>query len=208
MSSTILFDFSRCLPFSLSAMDNGRQMFEQKPEREIKKSCIKRKPFRDRFVAKWTTIYLTVQTTSVVDGQCSWSIKPISQNVSVSNPMKNVPHTRTRTRAQKWKRNPIHSHEPQPATEKKKLPTDIKINQFLKTNEGNNNSEKKTQKYKIEKSTRKNNRKNISETFSSRCEYMDWTLNRTNVEREWIERMNEKIASDDCDKSFPLVVSL
>lgn len=48
----------------------------------------------------------------------------------------------------------IHT-SPSRQLRRKKLPTDIKINQFLKTNEGNNNSEKKTEKYKIETSTRK-----------------------------------------------------
>lgn len=52
--------------------------------------------------------------------------------------MKTKYHTFTRAPAENWKKNP----------------TDIKINQFLKTNEGNNNSGKKTEKYKIETSTK------------------------------------------------------
>lgn len=124
---------------------------------------------------------------------CSWSIKPISQNVSVWNSMKNITHTHTRhddtTRiSQKWKRNTIHSHQPQPTTEKKS-PTDIKINQFLKTNEGNNNSEKRRKNIKSKRAPTKKKKKKMWNIF---IEMRMYGLNRTNVEREWIERMNRK----------------
>lgn len=72
---------------------------------EEKKKCIKWKPFQNRFNAKWTTIYLTVQTTCVVDALTN--NKKLSQIVSVSNTMKNVTHEPRghKSISQKWKRN-------------------------------------------------------------------------------------------------------
>lgn len=92
--------------------------------------------------------------------------KNLSPNVSVSNTMKNVTHEDANV-SQKYEiryhhHTEIHIHishdehqrRPTPSgkwqQQQKKNSTDIKINQFLKTNEGNNNRKKHIQKYKIE----------------------------------------------------------
>lgn len=80
--------------------------------------CIKWKPFRDRFDAKWTTIYLTVQTTCVVDADahCSWTIKAIAKCkcFECDEKCESRGHTHTSV-SQKWAAKHVHhshsSHE-------------------------------------------------------------------------------------------------